>query len=526
MTADTAGGTPSDASAPDASLNASGRAVARNALSGYVTLALGAALGFVLTPILLQQLGQAGFGTWSLVIGAMTYLGLLEAGLGLATITRVAATEAEGPRALSRVLSTSMALVSGVAALGLVVTVGLALVFPVIFDVQDDLRAESRVAVLLAGTWQCLIILASAYSASLLGTGRMYLANLSGFAVAAVVTVGQAALVLTGGGLREIAAAQLVGGFATLWVLRGQARRSLPGVVISPRRADRGVAKQLLSLGWRNSVSSVTGTLAFGSDVVLVGLLLDPLAAAAYAVGLRAYTLMHRVSTGVGSALGPSHAHAATFSSAERRFRLYCLSVGLSLVLALLAAIAAGFYAEPLLDLWLVEVPRDATAVLVVLCAVLILQMPGHSAYQLLLNSERAAELMRVMLAAAATNVVASVIFTMAFGTIGPALGSLLAVTIFDAVYLPWRICAILERSYSELVRTVFAPLLIPTLALLAVLGAGKALSVDGPVVLVVATLGAVVFIASWWFTQTAADVRAILLADRRATAEAGAAAR
>src|SRR4051794_24063787 len=41
---------------PHSSLNASGRVVARNALSGYVALALGALLGLLTTPVLLQQL--------------------------------------------------------------------------------------------------------------------------------------------------------------------------------------------------------------------------------------------------------------------------------------------------------------------------------------------------------------------------------------------------------------------------------------------------------------------------------------
>ena len=507
-----------------ASLNTSGRAVAKNALSSYVTLFSGALLGFVLTPILLHKLGTIGFGTWSLVLGAAAYLGLVEVGLGLATITRVAASETEGPEALSRVLSTSLALCCGVAAVGAVLAVGLCIVFPLLFNVPSDLADSARIAVLLVGASQCLMLVANVYSACLLGLGRMYLVNFRGFAVSALVSVAQIAVLYAGGGLEEIAAVVLAGGVLTFAVFRWQVHRSLPELRITPRGADRAVARRLLSLGWRNSISSFSSVLAFGSDVLLVGLLLNPTAAAAYAVALRVYTLMSRISTGAFGAIGPAHAYAARNATSERRFRLYCLSLSVALPLALVAAVTVAVYARPLLDLWLGTVPPDAAYVLVLLCAVLVLQTPGTSAYSLLLASEKAGMLMRITLLAATCNVIGSVAFTLGFGTIGPALGSLAAVLLFDAVYLPRRICTLLDESYSELARRILLPLALPLLALGAVLAVGRSLVAEGPWVLAVAVAGGLAFFGAWWFTDAARDIRRIVLR-RRSEAASGVAA-
>lgn len=500
------------------SLNADARAVARNALSGYVTLVLGALLGFILTPILLSSLGTTGFGVWSLILGTVGYLALLEAGLGFATTTRVAAAEAEGPQAISKVLSTSLGLCVCIAGGGLLITLGLAAAFPLIFGVPPDLAGDARIAMFLVGTWQMLTFVSLVLTASLLGTGRMYIVNYSGFAVSSLASIAQAVVLLSGGGLESIAAIQVVGAAVTIVVFRWQVRRALPALRIRIRAFERPTARRLLALGWRNSVFSVASVLAFGSDVVLVGLLLDPTAAATYAIAFRAYMLLQRVATGVLGAVGPAHSYAAHHSTNERRFRLYCLATLATLCLAAFGALTVGIFASPLLQIWLGTFPDDASSILVILCAVLVLQAPGVNAASLLLNSEQASELMRITLIAAGLNILASVVFTLTLGAVGPALGSLLAVTLVDVMYLPRYICRMLGQPNSELLRRVLLPLLLPVALLLGILLAGSLALDDGPWIVAIAAVAGLVYFAALWQMPVGREVRGLLRAEAAPT--------
>jgi O-antigen/teichoic acid export membrane protein len=503
----------------ESSLNARPRAIAKNAASNYLTLALGAVLGFVVTPILLRSLGTTAFGVWSLVLGAVGYLSLLEAGLGPASTNRVAATESEGPEALSRVLSTSLTLSTCVGAGATLIAVALAAVFPLLFHVPATLVTAARVAVVLVGLGQACGALVLVYTAALLGTGRQYVVNLNGFLVSALTSVAQATALLLGGGLEALATIQLVGGLLTFLVFRRRVRRALAGVPITRGRFDRPTARQLLGLGWRNSVYSVTSVLAFGSDVVLVGILLGTPAVAGYAIALRVYVFMQQATTGVLGAIGPAQAHAAHNSTSERRFQLYCISTYITLGLALYAAATVGLFGSSLLGIWLGRVPNGAVSVLTVLCAVLVVQAPGINAAQLLLSSERASELMRITTTSAMVNITASIVLTLAVGRIGPALGSLVAVTLIDAVYMPRRICGLLGQPYPALVRRVFAPLCWPSVGLVCVLAAGYAVVPRGPWVLATAALGAVVFFGALWFLPTGRDIRSLVRGNELAPA-------
>jgi O-antigen/teichoic acid export membrane protein len=493
------------------SLNAEPRAIARNAATGYVALAVGSLLGFVLTPILLHHLGASRFGIWSLIVASTGYLGLVEAGLGFATTNRFAALEADGPAALNSLLGTAFVLFAAVAVCVLLLTSAFSLVFPALFGVPSRFVADARIALLLVAGANAVSFLFVSFLSSLQGTGRMYIVNLAGCGLSLVTYGAMAALVLTGRGLVALAGVQLLNAVATLLVYRWAMRATMPALKVRLTAFDRAVVRQLLALGGRTSIFSVASTLAFGSDLVLVGLVLNFRAVAAYAIALRVYGFLQAITSGVLNVVGPSHAHAARHASSARRFELFRIVTFATLSLALCVALIVGVFASGLLGLWLGSVPHHAALVLSVLCAVLVLQTPGMSSASLLMNAERAGEIARLTVASAVLNVSASVILTLVVGISGPALGSLVAVTSIDATLMPLRASRALGVSYLSFLRCAVLPVLVPVGALGALLLCGRLLVARGPGVILVSLLGAAAFFATIWFQPLGSQIRQLL---------------
>ena len=157
-----------------------------------------------------------------------------------------------------------------------------------------------------------------------------------------------------------------------------------------------------------------------------------------------------------------------------------------------------GVYAPTLLQLWLGEVPASAARITTLLSVVLVLQVPGYVAAGVLLGAERATELLRITVAAALVNVLASIVLTLTVGVTGPALGSLTAVVLFDVLYLPLKITRMLGADVSALWRAVFKPLLLPAALLFLMLAVSRAAAVSGgPSVLAVSALAGLTFAAT-----------------------------
>jgi O-antigen/teichoic acid export membrane protein len=82
-----------------------------NAISNWITVVVGVAVGFFLTPFIINYLGKTGFGIWKLIASIIGYYGLIDVGSSHA-ITRYIARYAgqKNYKALNETISTAIAI--------------------------------------------------------------------------------------------------------------------------------------------------------------------------------------------------------------------------------------------------------------------------------------------------------------------------------------------------------------------------------------------------------------------------------
>ena len=499
------------APARSTSRNASARVLLTNAASGYVMLFASALVGFVCTPLLLNALGQSRFGVYSLLLATAAYLALVELGFGTATITRIASAEHLGPQAVRDTMSTSVVIYSLVGSVAALLVGVVAVVLPEIYKLPSSMSGAAQIGFVAIGLGQALTSAVGAWTGFLIGTGRMYVVNVGGGLIAIVVSIATVVVAELHPDLFLLGLVQVIGASATLWLYRRTVRRALAGLRLSRQHASRQIAGTLFRLGWRNSISSLMGVLAYGSDLVLVGILLAPRAVAAYAIALRGYAFMQNFANGALGAFGPAHAHRASLGDADAQFDLFATSLIATVYLALLVALPVLIFSPGLLSLWLGHVPAGTAEVVRLFAVVLILQCFGWASATLMSYSEHPGEVMRVTTLSATVNVIASIAFTKLNGVTGPALGTLTALVLIDLVYFPSRACRLLGRGVRELLLRTAKPLLIPTLIFAALLVGANELTSHGLVILPMIIVSVVVFLSMGWFSPMGRDARTVL---------------
>jgi O-antigen/teichoic acid export membrane protein len=94
-----------------------------NALSNFGGLAINVAVGFFVTPAMLNYLGEKRFGIWTLVSSLVGYFGLLEFGVGAAVFRYVPLFHGQGDgHRVSAVVSTSLGFYTGLSLLVVALT--------------------------------------------------------------------------------------------------------------------------------------------------------------------------------------------------------------------------------------------------------------------------------------------------------------------------------------------------------------------------------------------------------------------
>ena len=135
----------------------SGASIVRNTLVANLATLFSIFTGFFLTPILLRALGTDTFGVWSLALGIIGQLEIIQLGLNTAIPQQVAAKLALGDRdGLDKIFSTAFAAYLACAAFSLLATGVFIFIAPHFFKVPPTQLGTIRWTLLVLGLNQAL----------------------------------------------------------------------------------------------------------------------------------------------------------------------------------------------------------------------------------------------------------------------------------------------------------------------------------------------------------------------------------
>jgi hypothetical protein len=117
-----------------------------------------------------------------------------------------------------------------------------------------------------------------------------------------------------------------------------------------------------------------------------------------------------------------------------------------------------------MLVLWLGKVPAKTYEIMIALGVMITLQLPGNQCFNFLTGVGRIQLMVKLTIIGALINLAGSIAFTFWLGPIGPAIGSLPVVVVFDFFVLPGIVCRYLGAPLSTYFRTALAPLVLPSL--------------------------------------------------------------
>lgn len=420
------------------------RAVGSNAIAKMVAVPLSAVLGIVVTRLLIEEYGEAAYAQYALIVGIATLLPFLDLGLGAAIMN--AAAGAEDPREDERLHRTLVSclrllLVCTCVVVAIAVVITLLGGWRLLLGNALDERGAATAGASLAVIGLTLLV----------AVGQRLLAGLGRYVWVVVINMFQTPLVLlvlvvmisTGWGegvylaLVAYTATALLASFS-LWqanrLIRPTYRRALRDV---PRvRAVRGA--KVYDTAWPMLVVTVSAALAMQSDRLVLSHVSTVQSLAEYSLAWQIFNPAIAVVATATVALWPIYAKARargveSEATPERMAALFGLAAivvaaGLVLISGVLARLASGGRIELPLGLVL------AFAALVVVQAV---KFPLGTYLTDPVGLRFQAAMMALMLP---LKLALSLWLAVRFGSVGPVLGSIVGVTIFEAAANLWFI--------------------------------------------------------------------------------------
>ncbi len=449
---------------------ASGGRLAQNALSSYLPLLAGSLTGLFVTPILIHKLGSSQYGTYIFLLSVVGWIGMTEMGVQTALAKRVAHYLSAGDtQALQTCINTALGVYAAVAAVAAALNITVAVLSGYIPALKHSPHAIIITCILLLGINQTVLFANATFNSMLFGCGRADISARINAVLNPLAVLSMAAVVLAGYGIRAVCAVTVVTSTINGIIAYQAARRQLPSIRLDWRNASPRVARELVKFGSRNALLSLAGSIGYGSDTLVIGMLLPVSNVAHYAIASKLSILVSSVITRPMDILMPAFSHLHARHEEERKFRLYATAVSVTMAIGFPFVICMAVFGRRIISMW-VGPGQDVSALLATtLLLVTLVGLPGRAAAQLMIGTELNLLLTRIYLAAAPLNLILSVFLTRRIGPIGVALGSLAMIAVVDFTILPIHACKLMGVPYRRLLAAILPPLALPVLASLTV---------------------------------------------------------
>ncbi len=346
--------------------------------------------GLVVMPFLIQRLGPATYGLWSLIGSLTGYLGVLDFGVRPAVGRLIAAHRARGEiEEVNAVVSTAVAILCTVSLATLLATMLAVRAFPAVFPVPPDRLPDVAHALVLIGLTVAVGFPASVFDGCLWGHERFDLLSAVDATVVLLRTVLIFALVRDSAPLATLAGIVFaVTGLGS--VVKGiicfRIERRLR---VSPRSFRRHKVWEIYSYGSWMSLITWSKTLTPQMAPALIGHSLGTAAVTSFAVGRQLVAYADIFANAATQVVAPRAiaAHAVRADGAQEK--LFFRGSELALALALYFGGGLLCLGLPFIHCWQHGSQDGSYRLMIVLLAGQILPMSQWITYSILVGSNR-----------------------------------------------------------------------------------------------------------------------------------------
>jgi O-antigen/teichoic acid export membrane protein len=463
-------------------------------LTKYVFLFVNIALGIFLMPFTMSHLGKAEYGLWMLAASMTAYLQLLDLGYGNGLVRQVTQADARAAEDDMNVILSTFVVVYGLIGL-----VALAAILPLATVAlprfpnltPDEVRTGQWVLGIL-GLRTALAFPLSVFGAINTARQRFALTGSISIVVALLQAAATVVVLRAGHGVVVLVAVTTAIGIASYGAYAFVARRTFPGLRLSPRRFSRQQVRQVTSYSLYLFLISIAIHLATNIDNLVVGAYLGTSAIAVYTVAARLADYQRQMCGQFSGFLFPLAVRFDASRNLEALQSTLIDGTRIAFGLAVGVTICLVAFGSDLVSNWMGPGFGDSVAPLAVLALAGIVMVAQGPAGTILLSTGHHRFVAALSLLEIASNALLSVALVGGYGLFGVALGTALPYVLLNVGVLIPRACRSVQVPAGRLALAVLAPSVVAALPAVAAAAALRA-STSPQSLLAVVGLGALV---------------------------------
>lgn len=424
---------------------------------------------FIVTPILVHNLGNEQYGVWTLIGSIVGYFAIMDFGVMTALVRYISKYDSKKEYEKSRSFYSNACgffLIVGVTIAFTCVIIGF--VFPDIFEVQTLGKKYVIVVFILAGFELAALMGTGMFSGVLHAKQEFFILNCIDILLLLIKYIILVWVLYNGYKLLAVAIIHL-----SATVLRS----SLRYIVIRKRHPhlkykfnewDMTVQKKIFSYSIYSFMIALSIKVLFFTDSIVLGSLVSVSAVTFYAIPMTIMTYMEQIVTVGMSVFTPVISSNEAVGDDQNNINIYVWGSRYALMISLPVVFVLYTNGDSFISLWMGEdYGIKSTSLLRILCLGYIFYLSQVIATELLKGISRHRFISFVFIVEAVVNLALSVILIKYFGygMEGAALGTMVPLVVVNLFVVPIYVCKLFTMKYITYIVHTYAPLLSFTYA-------------------------------------------------------------
>ena len=432
-----------------------------NVLWNWIGVAVNIAVTFILSPIIIRNLGMERYGVWVLLFSTMDYMRILDVGFRAAVSNSCARLRArEDWDGVNRTVTTASLYFASVGLLCLVCFIMLRDHGIRTFNVPVALREEAQILVILIATALTMRFVLAPVSAIIEAFQRFDVRNRAYITGLLCRSFAWLVLVTSGYGLVEMAWVMLATQVLETTILLTGIKRMFPAFSVAPRFLQFNLMGGMFRYGRYSALMSTANLFSLQAPALVIGHLRGPAEVGIFTLPFRVLMYTTEAFAKVAEVTSSVTAEA---DEAQQKSRVWALAVQTNrhcLAAFLPLAIFMGLYAVPLLEAW-VRVPgiaRSSGPIIPVLLICYVIAIAGqYNAGAVLIGQAKHGAYSIGVVAEVVATTTCLFLVVPTWGAVGAAWVISIGLTVGRGVYVAFLMCRLNGFSLRRYVVSIYA---------------------------------------------------------------------
>lgn len=430
--------------------------ILKNVVSNWANLFVSLVISFFLAPFILHKIGNVYFGVWALVTQVTGYLWLLDFGVRESVIKYVAEYhEKKDHKVLNEVINGSLRMYGFVCFACILVAICLAIFFPIVFAISDDVLPVARLLVLITGLDIAQSFIFNVFLGILMGLQRYDLFSKISIGASIARAVLTVAFLSHGYGIVTLALIQFLLNGCTNLTVYWIARRSIMfRIELWQHEKHRNTQRMILTYGFFVFVNNISQQAVFYSSNLIIAIFLPVSSVTFFAIAASLIEYMKKIITTGTQVFNPLTSQLDAQNESGKIATLLVQGTKYSLLLGLPVAIVYIVTGKQFITLWMGAEYADTTGnILAVLAVSTLFSLPHYTISAILLGLNKHRIMAYCRFVEALANIGLSILLIQSMGVLGAALGAAIPHLILVLFVLPTIILKFVDLDLSTYLR-------------------------------------------------------------------------